>query len=275
MNHRLTAIVLSTTALAMAAAAQTTSSAGGIVGGIAQFAGGTSAGSVSGRPYSALQQTETVQTLADGTHITQGAQKVMFYRDSLGRTRTERTMSPPPGFVGSEPPPTLIEITDSVAGFYYTLDANSHVAHRTSFGPARWAAAPNGASSPARLVLTQTPLPAPPPPTPIALPAVRKPSQRPMPTTSQESLGTQSFEGVLADGTRMTTVYPVGFFGNDRPITTVDETWTSRELGMTVLQKMSDPRRGDTTTRLTGISQSEPDAALFQIPADYEIVDPK
>ena len=72
----------------------------------------------------------------------------------------------------------------------------------------------------------------------------------------------------------MTTTWPVGFFGNDRPITTVTETWTSRELGMTVMTKTSDPRSGESTMRLSNISQAEPDASLFQVPSDYQTVDP-
>ncbi len=42
---------------------------------------------------------------------------------------------------------------------------------------------------------------------------------------------------------------------------------------MMILQKTSDPRSGDSTTKLTNISQTEPDAALFQIPAGYSVVD--
>ena len=87
-------------------------------------------------------------------------------------------------------------------------------------------------------------------------------------------MGTQTIEGVLVDGTRNTTTYPVGFFGNDRPVSTVTETWNSRELGMAVLRKTSDPRSGETTMKLTNISRAEPSVSLFQPPADYEIVDP-
>jgi hypothetical protein len=38
-----------------------------------------------------------------------------------------------------------------------------------------------------------------------------------------------------------------------------------------VLLKVSDPRRGDSTTKLSNVSQSEPDPSLFQVPADYSI----
>jgi hypothetical protein len=98
--------------------------------------------------------------------------------------------------------------------------------------------------------------------------------QQPHPEISNEQLGTEIIEGVLAEGTRMTTTYPVGFLGNDRPVTTVTETWTSSELGMVVLTRTSDPRRGETTMKLTNISRAEPDASLFQQPAGYAVVDP-
>ena len=51
------------------------------------------------------------------------------------------------------------------------------------------------------------------------------------------------------------------------------EIWRSPELKVTVLSKNSDPRSGESTTRLTNISRAEPDAASFQVPPDYEIID--
>jgi hypothetical protein len=219
---------------------------------------------VTGKPYSAEQDSQTVKTLADGTHITEGAQKVVMYRDSLGRTRTERTPAQMPGILAAAPP-VFIDITDPVAGYRYTLDSNSHIAHRSPYAPTRIGTpVPN-------------PLPSPPPP-PLPLPppsAANTPDQRPRPEVRRESLGTQNIEGVLAEGMRTTTTWPVDSVGNDRPIVAVNEIWTSRDLGMPVLSKVSDPRFGETITKLTNISLSEPDPFLFQPPAGYEIVDPQ
>jgi hypothetical protein len=53
----------------------------------------------------------------------------------------------------------------------------------------------------------------------------------------------------------------------------ITETWRSPELQTTLLLKISDPRSGETTIRLTDISRSEPDPSLFQVPAGYEITD--
>ncbi|MDQ3907908.1 MAG: energy transducer TonB [Acidobacteriota bacterium] len=90
---------------------------------------------------------------------------------------------------------------------------------------------------------------------------------------SQESLGTQSFDGVQADGTRSTVTIPAGAMGNERPIQIVSERWYSNELQTVVMTKHSDPRFGETTYRLTNISRSEPDHSLFEVPGDYKVVD--
>src|SRR5580658_3988838 len=88
--------------LASAAMAQTGSGGGssGAVSNSNWFVssnGSGMAGAVTGAPYSAEQITETVQTLADGTHITGPVQKTKFYRDSQGRTRNELTIPMPAG----------------------------------------------------------------------------------------------------------------------------------------------------------------------------------
>jgi len=59
--------------------------------------------------------------------------------------------------------------------------------------------------------------------------------------------------------------------GNDRELVSTNESWQSKELGMAVLSKNSDPRSGERTTKLTNVSRAEPDATLFQVPSDYTI----
>jgi hypothetical protein len=97
---------------------------------------------ITGHPYSAQEETEHVQTLADGTRITEPAQIVVYYRDSQGRTRIERHTRAVPGLPSSAPAPVFVDINDPVAGYRYTLEPNSHIAHRTSFGPVRDVQAP-------------------------------------------------------------------------------------------------------------------------------------
>ncbi|HVL70141.1 MAG TPA: hypothetical protein VM364_22970, partial [Vicinamibacterales bacterium] len=88
-------------------------------------------------------------------------------------------------------------------------------------------------------------------------------------TSSREDLGTQLIEGVLARGTRTTTVLPAGSIGNAQEIRIVSEQWFSEDLQVLVLTKHSDPRSAETTYRLRHISRAEPDPSLFTVPADY------
>ena len=236
---------------------------------------------VAGGPYSGEQIQEHVQTLSDGTHITQNQMQTKVYRDSAGRTRTERPLMMGPGAPDS---PLVVEITDPVAGVHYTLDTQNKITHRVTVDPQRVAGGlgntvvPNprviGASGP--VLLSH------PPPqsgslqqTQIVLsqsaasgPNVRKPD------VTEEKLAPQMIEGVLAEGVRRTTTIPVGAQGNDRPFSITSETWTSSDLkGLMVLSKNNDPRSGENTVKLTNISRNEPDPSLFQPPPDYQIVD--
>jgi hypothetical protein len=236
-------------------------------GAMTAFAG-ASLNSVAGQPFSAQEETESVQTLADGTRITNGGQRIMHYRDTLGRTRTERTPARVrfPG-ADSAPPPVFIDIFDPVAGYRYSFDSNSRTAQRSPVGPVRAQKLLPLQTTPSTLLAQRVA------PNAAAVPSVSA-QQQVQPEISREKLGTQTIEGLVAEGTRITTTYPVGFLGNDRPFTTVTETWTSREIGMTVLSRTSDPRHGETTTKLTNVSRAEPDPSLFQPPSGYEIVDP-
>ena len=89
-----------------------------------------------------------------------------------------------------------------------------------------------------------------------------------------ESLGTQFMEGLAVEGTRTTVTIPAGEIGNERPIDIVSERWFSQDLKVLVMSRQSDPRFGETTYRLTNLSRAEPPAHLFEIPADFTLVDP-
>ena len=247
---------------------------------------------IAGAPYSADQVTEHTQTLADGTHIRQSQRAEHLYRDSSGRTRSER-----PFFMGPNAPqdlPLITEITDPLAGVQYVLDPESHVAHRYTlesrpvpmFKPP--AAGDSGVSR-ARVTTgevsgsassvsstgavfgggyTSTV-----PVTQQRQPATGTAAAPPRQQTKMEKLGTQVIEGVAAEGTRWTTVMPEGSVGNDRPFSTVRESWTSPDLKTVVMSKYDDPRNGEQVTKLININRAEPDASLFLPPADYRIVD--
>lgn len=88
--------------------------------------------------------------------------------------------------------------------------------------------------------------------------------------TRTEELGTRDFEGVSAEGTRRITTIPAGAIGNERPIEIVYERWFSKDLGMVVYSKNSDPRFGEQTYKLTNLVRTEPDPSLFVVPQGYK-----
>jgi hypothetical protein len=196
-------------------------------------------------PYSVVEETEQTQTLGDGTHIVRKTQ-ARLYRDSYGRTRRE-SFDNLSGMPSKEP--THITIHDPVAGTTYWLSVQERVAQLLV--PMR--------KHPTNPNVVQQPV---------------LPPEEMRPRTTSQDLGTQSIEGVLAEGVRMTTLLPEGSEGNDRPIQIVRETWVSNELGLTLLEKQFDPRHGEAVMRVTSLDRSEPDPALFQVPPDYILRDP-
>jgi len=76
---------------------------------------------------------------------------------------------------------------------------------------------------------------------------------------------------VTAEGTRTTRTIPAGAIGNEQPIVTVTEEWRSPDLQVLVLTRMTDPRTGESTYKLTGISRADPNLAWFEVPGDYTV----
>jgi hypothetical protein len=234
---------------------------------------------VKGVPYSAQVTTEFVQTLADGTVISR-KQTGNVYRDSEGRTRREQSLGPI-GPVGMAPNPVqLIFINDPVSGINYVLDSTKKTAQKLP--SPKWieasALAPQNAKVAASAIGQQTASEK------LSSPkffATFAPGQQSLAvatsTNSQqaapESLGTKVIEGVQAEGTRLVMTIATGEIGNDRPIEVVNERWYSSQLQTVVMTKSSDPRMGDTTYQLTNISLAEPAHSLFEVPADYQIID--
>jgi hypothetical protein len=90
-----------------------------------------------------------------------------------------------------------------------------------------------------------------------------------------EDLGKQTFQGVEAHGQRNVWTIPARTIGNSDDLVRTDEVWFSTTPGYTSLnvrQVYDDPQTGRTTRELVKFIQGEPDAALFQPPADYEFV---
>ncbi|HEY1945562.1 MAG TPA: hypothetical protein VGG97_01050 [Bryobacteraceae bacterium] len=224
---------------------------------------------VTGKPYSGEEVSESVQTLADGTRISQTMTLEKIYRDSQGRTRMERPLMHP-GMGGPPVPPdapTMIDITDPVAHLRYTLDTQGKIAHRWELPTPASTSAKGGGF--AAMLSPSLPTVA------ASMTQVIPQTDPSRPHSQFEKLDPQTIDGIVVEGKRTTMTYPVGSVGNDREIVTTNEMWTSPELNVMVLSKNSDPRNGDHTQKLINISRDEPDASLFQLPADYEVSDEK
>lgn len=206
---------------------------------------------VTGAPYSGQSTTERVQILADGNRIDQTTSSTVA-RDSEGRTRIERTLSGPTSDNGGSP--QIVTIEDPVSGYSYTLDTAHKVAFRTPM--------PKGSAGAEKIgdKAQVKPLP------------IFKNSSVDM-NVVESDLGSQTIEGVIAQGRRITRTIPAGSIGNQNPIVITTETWYSPDLNVLVMSKSNDPRIGETTYALSNIQRSDPGPSLFQIPADYSVQD--
>jgi hypothetical protein len=57
------------------------------------------------------------------------------------------------------------------------------------------------------------------------------------------------------------------------PAADTQEYWSSPQLAMSIFAKHTDHRGNISTTTLQNLQPADPDPALFQIPAGYQIVD--
>jgi hypothetical protein len=254
---------------------QTTGTAGIVAS--SGFDGGS--GPVLGAPYSATITNESIQTLADGNRLVQTSSGTTA-RDSQGRTRQD-TVLPAIGNLSAANAPHLIFIHDPVAQTSYTLNLTEKTAQKMPALPplAGGTAGVGGAMVAMRVEGNGAPLPPPDAmPTTMAAPVPGVFLAKHLTISKQdlgntEELGSQTMEGVLVNGVRMTHTIPAGQIGNDLPITIIAEVWTSPDLKTVVYSKRNDPRMGEQTFRLTNIVRTEPSPALFTVPVDFKIVD--
>ena len=147
----------------------------------------------------------------------------------------------------------MVSIADPVAGAHYMLDATNKVAHKMTFHQ-------HGAdaSSETAQAFEQKM-------------EARKQQEEASGALKTESLGTQTINGIVAQGTRITHTIAAGKIGNDKPIVSVSERWYSPDLQIVVKSTRTDPQFGTTTYTVTNIQKSEPAATLFAVPADYTV----
>ncbi len=260
---------------------------------VAELAAVSSGQSVKNSPFSAEEVNESVQTLADGNRIVRSTTGKIF-RNSEGRTRREHSGGTG-GMMGSFYFTTPgVSILSPAEGHKYLLDSNQKTARiieleqgQKELVIAQTARAVNQADHARAAVELREKIES-----EVKL-------REPMIVTGQgtgfattvtaqggtsaftatgvgtrydtktEDLGTRDFEGVSAEGTRRITIIPAGAIGNELPIETVYERWYSKDLGMVVYSKNSDPRFGEQTYKLTNIVRAEPDPSLFSVPTEY------
>ena len=206
---------------------------------------------VKGAPFSATASTETTQTLQDGTSIHRTTTSNL-YRDSQGRSRNEVTLSGFGPLLASGKPHTMVSIADPVAGTHYMLDADHKVAHQMRM---RQHGAPTAEQEQAFEQKMQA----------------RLQKEEASGAVKKDSLGTQTINGVTAEGTRITRTIAAGQIGNDKPIQIVFERWYSPDLQVVVKSIRTDPRFGTTTYTLNNVQRTEPAASLFTVPSDYTV----
>jgi hypothetical protein len=203
-------------------------------------------------PYSVFRKTTRVQTLADGTIVTQES-VVKEARDSHGRSYRETRV---PSLADPEDTRNeiVVHVIDPVARTrttWNTLTRDATIFHDP--GPVRLLPPPPGGWFGGVTGFVG-----------------------PLGATTQsqakvEKLGSRLIDGVNANGIRITRIVPPGAEGNDQAMTVTSEQWFSPELGLAVLWIDDHPRLGVTTMQLVDLDRSQPDPALFQVPAGYRI----
>jgi hypothetical protein len=203
---------------------------------------------VTGAPYSAVAVVESKQTLADGNTIDRRTLTNVF-RDSQGRTRRETTLPAVGPLAASGQPKTFIMIFDPVASTSLVLHPDTKIAEQL---PARAGPKKNPGDFQAKF-------------------EARMQQEIANGTLKKEDLGTQTINGISAQGTRYTHTIPAGQMGNEKAIVVVSERWYSPDLQIVVKTTRSDPRFGKTSYVVTSIQRQEPAATMFVVPAGYTV----
>ncbi|HUR89433.1 MAG TPA: hypothetical protein VMZ74_10135 [Ramlibacter sp.] len=249
---------------------------------------------VQGAPYCADAVHETIQQLADGNRIVQ-KQSSRQCRDGQGRTRQE---------VAARNGRVNVFLRDPVAKEAWMLDTDRKLAVRIDLPRQPLAAmephmiermkewsvhfrdqmrekfrmgalaepatpavppVPSTPPEPVRIAMHAGPMHDAMIP-PIALHPRLLGPRGPGTTTLLQS---DTIEGVRADGKRTVWTLEAGKIGNEKPITIINEVWSSPELGITLRTRDVDPVIGEDSFSVRNVARGEPDAQLFRVPAHF------
>jgi len=197
-------------------------------------------------PFTATLQTEWIRYTGDGGTITLANERPLA-RDSKGRIYQERWLLVPKfGKVKSQM--NWIQIADPAQHTLYSCNPFRRICELETYDPTNelTAAEPRKPIPNGTLVQDQLTI---------------------------EDLGTKTIAGVDTVGRRETNTIDVGVMGNDQPLTATSETWHSQELGVNLWSIRTGPMIGKQNFTITELSATEPDHALFKVPAGYEIRD--
>ncbi|HEY6350673.1 MAG TPA: hypothetical protein VI636_14815 [Candidatus Angelobacter sp.] len=234
---------------------------------------------VKNAPYTASEVTETTQTLGDGNRIVKET-TASVARDAEGRTRREENVVKIGSLQGTGP--KIVTISDPVAHTEYMFQPKESAGTGSVvFNSGEGVGIGMGASGSLRTKVRTFNLAKGDSTHSVEFGATNERGTKTWITMEQkeaggdadlkrESLGTQTIEGVTAEGTRDTRTIPAGAIGNEKPIMITSEIWTSPDLQVVVLSKRNDPRFGETVYKLTGITRGEPDPSLFQPPGNLK-----
>jgi hypothetical protein len=203
---------------------------------------------VIGAPFSDTAVEETTRVMQDGTRFVHSL-TTRHYRSGQGSVRSEREL-PIPG--ASDQPHTIVTINNKVTGELVSLFPSGRMAsvmQRTGM----------------KVVDT-----------PVTLPEIRTTfaGMRIGPTdpgwSTPVSLGEKTLDGVHVVGSQRAYTVAAGKVGNSKAVTVTVQQWSSPELGIIVDKLVSSTAGGQFHYHLTQLTQAEPDAALFTVPADYK-----
>jgi hypothetical protein len=211
------------------------------------------------QPYTAEFKITNVKVLADGTTITR-EYKLVEARDAQGRRMTETS---PISGSGEPNAGTVGTVNDPADGSSVIWQSSFRKAYARKLPPPDqrhgcWATdtgswtANFDASERLREQAEVNPAHVPP---------------------AIEDLGSDTIDGVAVQGLRIVRTTVAGAIGNNNPLVTTSESWQAPNLGgLTLRSVRNDPQEGKSSRELVSLKQGEPDPALFQPPAGYEIV---
>lgn len=195
-----------------------------------------------GRPFSGRDSIDWIRNLEDGTTVTTHLDANLA-RDSQGRVYREH-VSFVPANSNEQSKRKDFTLSDPVAHTRTTCVMASHRCVIAGyFAPTSFRVQPAGSFDDGKRFL------------------------------SRESLGNDVIDGLNVVGTRETTSINAGVLGNNHPLVSTREFWYSPDLQVNLSVTRKDPREGTQTIHVMDISRSEPDPAMFQVPAGFVVQD--